>query len=248
MIEVVTFDLWDTVFIDDSDEIKRTGKGLSPKPVERRNIIERYLKQSDPLPRAMIDLAYDTVDSAFRHVWYQMGVTWTVKERLEILLKGMARKVPASDFATMVRLHEEMELEIMPDLAPGIREAIEQLHGKYRLAVISDAIFSPGRVLRQILDNYDLLRYFEAFVFSDEAGCAKPDPKVFNLISDQLDIPTSRFVHIGDREEKDIVGPHAVSAKAILTTVVKDRGSAGTQADAICTDYSNLKTLISTLS
>lgn len=248
MIEVVTFDLWDTVFIDDSDEKKRADKGLVPKPIERRNIIERFLQRTNPLPRPMIDLAYDTVDAAFRHVWYQSGVTWTVKERLEILLKGMARVVPAADFATMVQLHEEMELEIMPELAPGIKEAIERLHGNYKLAVISDAIFSPGRVLKKILEKYGLLGYFEAFVFSDEAGCAKPDPKVFKLVADQLHIPTNRFVHIGDREEKDIAGPHSVSAKAILTTVVKDRNSNSTRADAICKDYSDLKAIISTLS
>ncbi len=248
MIEVITFDLWDTVLIDDSDEKTRKEKGKEPKSVERRDIVQQFLSKSEPVSRELINVAYNTADSAFRHSWYQQGVTWTVKERLRIVLQGLGREIPADDFEEMVRLHEEMELEIMPELAPGIRQALEQLKKNYKLAVISDAIFSPGRVLRSILEKYDLLRFFEAFAFSDEIGCAKPDQRVFQSISQQLNVPMDHMIHIGDREEKDIAGPHAVSAKAIFTTVVKDRGSSLTKADAICKDYSDLAGIIAGLS
>lgn len=248
MIEVITFDLWDTVFIDDSDEKTRKAKGLKSKPVERRDIVRRYLEKSKAISQELVNIAYDTADAAFRHAWYQQGVTWTVRERLEIILKGLDSKVSEDDLSEMVRLHEEMELEIMPELAPGITEAIAELHQSYKLAVISDAIFSPGRVLKKILEKYDLLKFFSAFVFSDDIGCAKPDPRVFKGISDQLDLPTESFIHIGDREEKDIAGPHAVGAKAIFTTVVKDRGKSNTSADALCTDYSQLVRIIDDLS
>lgn len=248
MIKVITFDLWDTVFVDDSDEKTRAAKGMDSKPVERRKIIRSFLEKSDAVSQESVNLAYDTADAAFRHAWYQQGVTWTVRERLEIILKGLKRKVPENDLKEMVRLHEEMELEIMPELAPGIVEAIVELHQSYTLAVISDAIFSPGRVLKSILEKYDLLKYFSAFVFSDEIGCAKPDPRVFESISNQLNLPTESLIHIGDREEKDITGPHAVGAKAVFTTVVKDRGSSDTNADAVCTDYSRLVEIINDLS
>ena len=36
MIKGITFDLWDTVFIDDSDEPKRKKAGRPTKSVERR--------------------------------------------------------------------------------------------------------------------------------------------------------------------------------------------------------------------
>ncbi len=247
MIKVITFDLWDTVFIDDSDEPKRNKTGLDPKPVERRNIIQKFLEKSTPIPREIINVAYDVADAAFRHVWYQQNITWTVAERLDVLLKGLGQNISVDDFQEMVRLHEEMELEISPDLAPNIEEAIIKLSREYKLAVISDAIFSPGRVLRGILENYDLLKYFEAFVFSDEVGCAKPNPLVFHKIAEHFNVKTSEIAHIGDREEKDIHGPHAVNAKAILTTVVKDRGSKTSKADVICNDYNDLFDNISSL-
>ena len=36
MIKAVTFDLWDTIVHDDSDEPKRKAKGLRTKKAERR--------------------------------------------------------------------------------------------------------------------------------------------------------------------------------------------------------------------
>lgn len=247
MIKAITFDLWDTVFIDDSDEPKRRAMGLSPKPMERRSIVEEYLSRHDPIERALVNAAYDTVDEAFRHVWYHQNITWTVAERLGILFKGLKREVPAADFSGIVRRHEEMELAIMPDLAEGIADALKELHGQFRLAVISDAIFSPGRVLRGILEHYGLLSLFDSFVFSDEIGCSKPNPLVFRQVSKDLGVSPEEIVHIGDREQKDIEGPHLVNAKAILTTVVRDRRLKPTKAEAVCSSYRDLPAIVKSL-
>jgi putative hydrolase of the HAD superfamily len=239
--------LWDTVFIDDSDELKRAAQGLPSKPVERRNLVHQFLEQHKPISREMVGLAYDTVDAAFRQVWYGQNVTWTVRERLSVLLKGLNRDLPADELDEVVRLHEEMELAVRPDLASHIAEALEQLEGKYRIGVISDAIFSPGRALRQLLADYGILKFFSAFIFSDEIGCAKPDPAVFEAAAKALDVGLCEIVHVGDRELKDIAGPHAVGARAILCTVVKDRGSQQTKADAICRDFMDLPTILEKL-
>jgi len=247
-IEVISFDLWDTVFIDDSDEPKRAQMDLSPKPVERRNLVERFLQEEDgPIARDLIDMAYDTTDAAFYQVWYGQQLTWTVAERLGVLLKGLNRELPADRFAELVRLHEDMELNPVPDLAPNIAEILAKLQGQYRLAVVSDAIFTPGRGLRQLLAHYSLLQYFDAFAFSDELGCSKPCARMFQHIAESLKVPLNGIVHIGDREQKDVAGAHAVGAQAIFTTVVKDRGGDQTKAQALCSDYSTLPVLLEKL-
>ncbi len=246
-IRAVTFDLWDTIFIDDSDEPKRAARGLAPKLVERRNLVQRFLERHEPVSRELIDLAYDTTDAAFRQVWYGQNVTWTVRERLSVLLKGLKRNLPEPELNELVRLHEDMELAVRPDLAVGAADALQDLHGKYKMGVISDAIFSPGRTLRRLLAHYDLLKFFDAFVFSDEIGCAKPDASVFEAAAGDLGVKPGEIVHIGDRESKDIEGPHAVGARAILCTAVKDRGSGNTKADAICNDFSELPGILEKL-
>ena len=247
MIRAITFDLWDTVFIDDSDEPKRAAQGLPTKPVERRNLVHQFLERHEPISRELVDLAYDTVDAAFRQVWYGQNVTWTVRERLSVLLKGLKRELPSSGFDELIRLHEEMELVFRPDLASDITEVLGRLEGKYRIGVISDAIFSPGRALRQLLADYGILKFFSAFVFSDEISCSKPNPAAFEAAAKALDVKLCEIAHIGDRELKDIEGPHAVGARAILCTVVKDRGSEKTKADAICRNFKDLPAIMEDL-
>lgn len=246
-VKVITFDLWDTVFIDDSDEPKRAANGQPPKPVKRRDLVEEFLAKHEPVPRELINTAYDTTDAAFREVWYGQNITWTVRRRLSVLLKGLNRQLQEPQLTELTRLHEEMELKFRPDLAPGVADTIEKLHDKYQLAVISDAIFSPGRALRQLLEHYGLLKYFKAFAFSDEIGYAKPMPIVFETIAKELNVKLNQIVHIGDREEKDIAGPHDIGARAIFCTVVKDRGVEKTKADAICKDFKDLPDIIEKL-
>ena len=245
-IKAITFDLWDTVFIDDSDEPKRQSRGLESKALERRTLVHQFLHKQSPISKGAVNLAYNVADAAFRQVWYGQSVTWSVEERLLVILKGLNYELPKTEMDELVKLHEEMELNISPELAPGIVDAIKALARDYKLGVISDAIFSPGRVLREILKKYDLLQYFSSFVFSDEVDCSKPNPKVFEIAAKELGVELSEIVHIGDREQKDIEGPHLVGAKAIYTTVVLNRGDK-TTAEAYCEDYSELKNLVDQL-
>lgn len=246
-IKTVSFDLWDTVFIDDSDEPKRKAAGLPSKPVQRRILMHQFLERHAPISRELVDRCYDTADAAFREVWYGQNVTWPVRVRLGVLLQGLGRKLPENEFAELVRLHEEMELEYKPDLLPYIGEALESLKGKYKLAVISDAIFSPGRALRELLKHYGLLHYFDYFVFSDEVGYSKPDPRAFHAVAKNTGCALEEIVHLGDREAKDIDGPHAVGARGVLVPIAKDRGGPNSKADAVCRDYRELAAILKKL-
>ena len=246
-IRAITFDLWDTVFIDDTDEPKRKKQDLAPKPVARRDLVADALGMTSAAQRALVNCAYDTADAAFYRVWYDQHVTWTVAERLSVVLSGLGAKLPAEDFEALVRKHEEMELHISPDLVPGVVEAITKLAERYKLLVISDAIFSPGWVLKKILEKYDLLKHFSGFVFSDEAGVSKPKAELFQRAAELAGCQVDELLHLGDREPKDIAGPKAVGARAVLVTAAIDRGTAGTRADAVCADYAELLGIINKL-
>jgi len=243
-VRAVSFDLWDTVFVDDSDEPKRAAEGLPPKPVARRDLVAEALPGLD---RALVDCAYDTADAAFRQVWYEQHVTWSVAERLRVVLAGLGRELPADEFETLVRAHEEMELQVSPDLVPGAAEAIRALAAQRTLIVISDTIFSPGWALKKLLGKYGLVEHFSGFVFSDEAGEAKPNPALFHRAADLAGCQIEELVHLGDREAKDVVGPKGVGARSVLVTAAKDRGSDDTRADAVCDDYTKLPEIIAQL-
>ena len=246
-IRVVSFDLWDTVLVDDSDEPKRLRQGLPPKPVERRELVHRFLSRRARIDRALVDCAYDTTDSAFRHVWRHQHVTWPVEVRLRVLLAGLKRELPEDELKELVRLHEEMELHVQPDLVPGVAEALETLRRHFTLAVVSDAIFTPGRALRELLAGYGLKEHFSAFVFSDEVGCSKPAPGMFRRAAEISGHPLEEIVHVGDREHNDIAGAKDAGCRAVLFTGVVDRDSAHTRADAVCREFSQLPGIIDAL-
>jgi len=246
-ILAVTFDLWDTLIVDDSDEPKRAARGLPPKPAQRRELVYEFLHRHGPLQQQAVEAAYDTVDAAFRHVWYEQDVTWTVAERLGVLLQGLGRELPAAEFAELVRLHEEMELDPRPDFVAGAVEAVRALRGRYKLGVISDAIFSPGRILRQMLADAGLADAFDTFTFSDEVGASKPHPKAFLSSAEALGVDIAATVHVGDREQKDVAGPHALGARAVLFTGARDRSSQGSEADAVCDDLRQLPDILDSL-
>jgi putative hydrolase of the HAD superfamily len=246
-IGAVTFDLWDCLFCDDTDEPKRAAAGVLKKPLARRALVHQYLSRHEQIDKTMTDLAYNVTDAAFNKVWHDQHVTWTVQERLGVLLKGLGRTLPENELAELVRLHEDMEITYSPNPAPGALEALQALHGKYPLAIISDAIFSPGRALRQLLDSARMLQYFDYFVFSDELGKSKPHRAVFDAVAAHYDIDVTSIVHIGDRPHNDIGGPHAVGARGVLLTVVKQRDLEGHEPDAVCNNYADLPAVLARL-
>ena len=247
MIKAITFDLWDTIIHDDSDEPKRAAAGLRSKRDERRHLLWQALNEEEPLDVERVRMAYDVADAAFNKVWREHSITWTIAERLRIILQGLGRTLPEASFAEVVRLHEEMEITVAPDVIPGMASALAKLAEHYPLAIASDAIVSPARCLRQWLDNNELLQYFSAFAFSDEVGRSKPHRRMFEKAADDLGVQLSEMVHIGDREHNDVRGAHAHGLKAVLFTVTRAADREGTSADAICDDPKQLPDIIASL-
>ncbi len=246
-IGVVTFDLWDCLFCDETDEPKRAAAGRSSKGVERREVLHQYLCKHGAIEKAASDLAFDVANAAFNKVWHDEFVTWTVGERMRVLLAGLGRDIPEPDFSEMVGTMENMELEFRPNPAPGAVEALKALHGKYPLAVISDTVWSPGKNLREFLRGAGMFEYFDHFVFSDENGHSKPHPSVFEAIAEAAGVALGDLVHIGDRPHNDIGGAHAVGARGLLLQVVKQRDLEGHKPDAICGDYAKLPEVLASM-
>jgi len=246
-IRAVTFDLWDTMVRDDSDEPKRRAQGLLSKKDERRRLVWEALGRQQPIDRATVGLAYDVADAAFNKVWHDQHVTWTIGERLRVLLKGVRRALPEPEFARVVREHEEMEIVVRPDLVPGIAEALAELHGRYKTCVVSDAIVSPGRCLRRLLESYDLARHFDGFAFSDEVGHSKPHRAMFDAAARQMGVRLDEIAHVGDRDHNDVTGPQALGMRAVLFTGVRATDQERTSADAVCERHADLPAVVDRL-
>lgn len=90
------------------------------------------------------------------------------------------------------------------------------------ISVLSNTAFIRGNTLRKILAYYNLADFFSFQLYSDELGCAKPNPIAFNQlveyafsindkIQSKLDI-----VHIGDNELADYKGAINSGVQSLL--------------------------------
>lgn len=244
MITAVTFDFWDTLVIDDSDEPKRAARGLPSKPEARlRLLVDEITHHHPQIGPEQVAQAFEYANQRFRHNWKNEHFTPSVALRLQDAYDYL-KIARTPGFDEVVREIEEMEVHIPPDFVPGVRETLAGLAPHYALGIISDAIHTPGRGLRQLLAGQGVLHHFSCFVFSDEVGASKPAPIVFERAAAELGVPLARIVHVGDRESNDVEGPLAMGMQAILFTGAVDRGSAQTKADAVCKDFAELPAII----
>ena len=94
------------------------------------------------------------------------------------------------------------------DLLPGAEEFIHALHGKMKIALVSNGV---SAIQRSRLALCPLTPYFDAIVISEEVSTAKPDPKLLYVAMDMLGCTDkSQAVMMGDSLSADI--PAAVNA------------------------------------
>ncbi|MFT5189988.1 MAG: HAD superfamily hydrolase (TIGR01549 family) [Verrucomicrobiales bacterium] len=236
-IRGITFDLWDTLVHDDSDELKRKADGLPSKYQQRPLLVWESLKGQVSLED--VSLAYDAVDAAFNKVWKEHHITWPIAERLEVIFRGLKQDRP-EEWDALVEATSRMEVDIPPNIIEGCAETLAALSQKYQLAIVSDAIVTPGSWLRELLANHGIRDRFSAFAFSDEVGHSKPHSDMFTTVLDAMKLAPEEVVHIGDRDHNDIKGAQSMGMKAILFTATRDVDKDHTTADAICDSYASL--------
>ena len=226
-VQGITFDFWDTIVDDDTDEPKRATQGLPSKAEARvATFVDEVLAHHPEIGCAGAIHALDKANATFRHHWKVEYHTPCVADRLLVGFEALGiSKTPGFD--SLVYAWETMEVGIPPNLVPGIEACLEALHGQYKIGIISDAIVTPGKGLRQILKDYGLYKYFDHFVFSDEAGASKPAARVFDLACAGLGVAPGALAHVGDRPANDIRGPNEFGSYSVLYTGVVDRRQDG---------------------
>jgi putative hydrolase of the HAD superfamily len=153
--------------------------------------------------------------------------------------------LPQEAITRLTRSFEEGILERPPVLIEGVGETVERLASRYRLGIISDVGYSPGRVLRLVLRDAGLLDHFDSMIFSDEAGRSKPHREVFERTSDALGAAPSEMVHIGDLEHTDIVGAKRAGYRAIrFTGATPMPEGERTEADHVTEDFAEVPRII----
>jgi putative hydrolase of the HAD superfamily len=121
----------------------------------------------------------------------------------------------------------------------GAKDALESLAARgVRRALICDTGFSPGRVVRRLLDRAGLLPLLEVTIFSEEISVPKPDPRAFEAALAALGVTANGAVHVGDLRRSDVAGARAFEMGAVRFAGHHDDADAGPSADAGVIDCS----------
>ncbi len=136
--------------------------------------------------------------------------------RLEDLYAGMLSKIGLHPEAEVIDyIHQLYIRSFKVELVPGVKEILEFLSGKYRLAVISNAI---SEVPRHAIRKFDLEKYFDFVTISRDIGIRKPNPEIFRFTLHNLGVESHEAIHVGDSLEYDVQGAKNAGMKTIWIT------------------------------
>jgi HAD superfamily hydrolase (TIGR01509 family) len=94
---------------------------------------------------------------------------------------------------------------------PGARQAVETLAGDHRLGLVTNG---APEMQRQKLDGLGLADRFETVVYAGYDAPGKPAPEPFHAALDDLGVPASRAVHVGNSLSSDVAGAHAAGVES----------------------------------
>jgi len=89
------------------------------------------------------------------------------------------------------------------NLFPHAHETLEYLKEKYKMHIITNGF---EEVQHRKIEAADLRKYFDQVITSEEAGCKKPDQKIFRYALDKANAIASESLMIGDDLNVDIIG------------------------------------------
>ncbi len=210
-VRVITLDLWNTLIHDDPDggvirnELRVQGIQLElhGEQLSRERILEALVRCRD----VCWGMQYDGVDLSFEE---QMSLFFRELDQ------GLASRLDGATAEAVGRLYAEAFFAHPPKLDPEVPDTLDLLVSKgYRLALISNTGATPGRLFRGYLEELGIRHYFEVLTFSDELRIAKPSPRIFHHTLEQMGVPPSQAVHVGDHLRYDVLGAKGVGMRTV---------------------------------
>ena len=212
-IRAVTFDLWQTLLLEDP-EINRRRAQL------RIDRVDAVLQTaSRPFPEDELWRAFHDCVAAcgrIRSRGRETSFDGQIDIFLEQLQPGLTEQLSRDQHRAVREAYDLAFLEspLPPDLAAApMLEALKRRGCS--LGLISNTAMTSGATFRVYLEQLGLLQYFDAMIFSDEVGWAKPSGTVFRQALDALGVPPDAAVHVGDDRAADVGGALKAGLRAV---------------------------------
>ena len=196
MIEAITFDLWNTIFQNKSYSESRinfllqylTSKGFND---------DRFLLESC-YDHIFLHYINENPNGNFQHIYNEY--------RIDKVLKCLKINLSIGEKEEILEVLESEMLKDPPLMKVGVRDTLSELSPQYKIGLISNTGITPGDIIKKVLEKYDILKFFQVTIFSDEIGYYKPYSLLFQKALTHLGSKPENSIHIGDLLLTDIKG------------------------------------------
>ena len=205
-IKAVLFDMFDTLML-----IEKNHEFYSPSLIRMYN----YLHKNG------IDVSFDKFNEVYIKVrdalYVEANLNWEEPHfnvRISKTLKNLGYDYDVSS-PIVTSATNEFCKEFMKfvRIDQNAKAMLEQLHGKYKLGIVSN--FAIPECVLELLKVDGLDDLFNAVVVSGAVNKRKPSPEIFKGALKLLSVSASETVFVGDTIDADVEGPKAVGMKVI---------------------------------
>jgi putative hydrolase of the HAD superfamily len=208
--EHFSFDLWQTII-----------KSNQNYKTERVNLFKTFFNLNQTYEE--LTLILRKVDINCNKLNEITGLHLTFDQLVYLFLLELKKDISCIQKSVIDELYiknENIFLENLPNLILNIN-IFENIKSKGKdISLISNTGFIKGETIVKLFKGINILKYFDFFLFSDETGLSKPNPKIFELSYERIvkykNIPKNRVIHIGDNKIADYDGAVSFGYNALL--------------------------------
>ena len=160
--------------------------------------------------------------------------------QLNYLEKNRNYSFPGTATAASKSIAEKCYKDVL-NVIKNVKEILTDLKKDFKLGVISNFYGN----LEAVLEDLGILKYFDVIVDSTIAGIAKPDPGIFKLAIEKLNVLPNNTVVVGDSYKRDIKPAKMLNCETIWLDVTSwTRPKETNAADFIIKDIMEIKGII----
>jgi putative hydrolase of the HAD superfamily len=188
MTKLIIFDFWGTLIEN----------GVKPSPSKQ---VKYYLRLRIPFSQFIT-----TFEESFMTKEHE-----SLRAGFEGVADAFNKKIPDFVYEKLVGMWNKFSILSHPydDIVP----ALEDLRQDYKLVILSN---TDNFSLKQVIDKYDLEKYFDKIYQSCETGLLKHNPASYEQILRDFDVSLEDCLMVGDSPQSDIASAKQAGIPAIL--------------------------------
>jgi putative hydrolase of the HAD superfamily len=165
-----------------------------------------------------------------------------IKIHLQLTYLHLMRLIKTEDISYYTPILTQNTYELTREIVKNSTKVVEKVIKLYKTVLVSNFYGNISTVLKK----FNLLCCFEKIIESAVVGVRKPDPAIYKLGVEALNLKPSEILVVGDSIAKDVIPAKTVGCKTVWIKGVgwDDKPQDETLPDAVITDLKELESLL----